>query len=221
MRSRLWNLAQLVSTFRAKRKQIYSRTFPGKKESFTFPKNFQLKKKKLHFSFQNAKTGNYFFKHYYVYIFVSNLYKCSNQIHCICLHFSYCNINYLKADIIGLCYSLTRYNIADSPYPTLMLKLVFDPPGYGWIGANYFHAWCPYVRLSVTKIKTSCNANVGARKIKYGATTDTFCEDNDHLLAVAWWVTLNSLDLLFYSDGRTDTICEIMTTYSVEALWDT
>ena len=29
------------------------------------------------------------------------------------------------------------------------------------------------------------------------ATTDTLCENNDNLLAGAWWVILNSVDLLF------------------------
>ena len=33
---------------------------------------------------------------------------------------------------------------------------------------------------------------------KIRPTTDTMREDNDHLLAVAWWVILNSLDLFFF-----------------------
>ena len=54
---------------------------------------------------------------------------------------------------------------------------VYDP-GHGRIGGHYFHALCP----SVTKIKMR-------------ATKDTMCENDDHLLAGAWWVTLKSSDL--------------------------
>ena len=52
-----------------------------------------------------------------------------------------------------------------------------------------------YVCSSVTKTKTHCKVNVGARKTKTRAKTETMCDDNDHLLAVAWWVIFNSLDL--------------------------
>ena len=63
----------------------------------------------------------------------------------------------------------------------------FDPPGHGRIGGHYFHAGCPYVRPSQNKnaMLTWCPEN------KIFATT----KDNDHLLAGAWWVILNSLDL--------------------------
>ena len=58
------------------------------------------------------------------------------------------------------------------------------------------------VRPSVTKTKMRYNSNIGARKTKR-STTDTICIDNDHLLAVAWWVTLKSPDLFYlYSDEK-------------------
>ena len=59
-------------------------------------------------------------------------------------------------------------------------KSVIDSPGHGRLGGHYFHAWCTSVRPS-QKQKRS--------------TADTMCEDNDRLLAVAWWVILNSLNL--------------------------
>ena len=46
----------------------------------------------------------------------------------------------------------------------------------------YFLWWCPFVRP----------------KNKIRATTDTMHENDDHLLAVAWWVILNSPDLYFF-----------------------
>ena len=65
----------------------------------------------------------------------------------------------------------------------MALKCIFAksiyPPGHGRIGGHYIHTGCPYVRVrtSVTK------------------TTYTMHENNDHLLAGAWWVTLKSSDL--------------------------
>ena len=61
-------------------------------------------------------------------------------------------------------------------------------PGHGRIDGHYFHTWCPYVRPSVTKTKTSQD--------KIRATTGAMLENNEKLLAVAWWVILNSPDLL-------------------------
>ena len=52
-----------------------------------------------------------------------------------------------------------------------------------------------YVRLS--EKQKHADANVGAQKTKH-ALRRTLCENNDHLLAGAWWVTLKSSDLLFY-----------------------
>ena len=48
------------------------------------------------------------------------------------------------------------------------------------------------VRPSVTKTKTRYNGNVKARENKIRVYMR---ENNDHLLAGAWWVILNSLDL--------------------------
>ena len=57
--------------------------------------------------------------------------------------------------------------------------------GHGRIGGHYFHSGCPYVRPSQKQIRT---------------TTDTIMhENNDHLLAGAWWVTLKSPDLYYVS----------------------
>ena len=63
-------------------------------------------------------------------------------------------------------------------------KGIFDPPGQCRIGGHYFRTWCPSVRPSITKTKSRCNGSVNSRKTK---TTDTMCENNDHLLTVAWW----------------------------------
>ena len=60
-----------------------------------------------------------------------------------------------------------------------------DPPGYGRTCGHYFHAWCPSVR----------------HKNEICATTDTMCKYYDQLLAVTWWVTLNSLDLFVFYLG--------------------
>ena len=72
-------------------------------------------------------------------------------------------------------------------------SLDIDPPGHSRIGGHYFHMWCPYVsmsvRLSVRKTKTHYNANV-----KY-AIQRAHKRENENLLAVAWWVILNSPDL--------------------------
>ena len=58
---------------------------------------------------------------------------------------------------------------------------IFDPPGR--IGGHYL-------------VSVRCNGNVGARITKYAL----------HLLAVAWWVILNSpdLSLIFLPDKRED-----------------
>ena len=61
------------------------------------------------------------------------------------------------------------------------LLFTIDPPGHSRIGGHYFHAWCPSVRPSQKQKR---------------AATDTMCEYNDRLLAVAWWVILNSPDFL-------------------------
>ena len=37
---------------------------------------------------------------------------------------------------------------------------LFDPKGHDRIGGHYFHTLCPSFRMSITKIKTSYNANV-------------------------------------------------------------
>ena len=50
---------------------------------------------------------------------------------------------------------------------------IFDPPSYGRIGGHYFRSLC----TCVTK-------------------TLNICENKDNLLAVAWWVILNSPNLL-------------------------
>ena len=55
-----------------------------------------------------------------------------------------------------------------------------DPPGHGRIGGHYFHTWCPYVR---PKNKKALQFRVPCVLI------------NGHLLAVAWRVIFNSLDL--------------------------
>ena len=84
------------------------------------------------------------------------------------------------------------------------LYLIFDPPGNGRIGGHYFHTWCPYVRPSQ---KWKC------------ATKDTMRENNDHLLAEAWWVTLKSciflfltlqtFGVLFFCTLHTSTKCQV------------
>ena len=65
-----------------------------------------------------------------------------------------------------------------------------DPSGHGGIGGHYFHAWS--VRPS-EKQKTLTLVS----KNKIFSTTDTMHANNDHLLVVAWWVILNSLELLY------------------------
>ena len=57
--------------------------------------------------------------------------------------------------------------------------MFIDPPGHGQIGGHYYHAGCPYVRPSQKQIH---------------ATTDTMHENNDHLLAGAWWITESYVD---------------------------
>ena len=76
---------------------------------------------------------------------------------------------------------------------------LFDPPGHGRIGGLYFHTWCPYVRTSVTKTKKETRYNAKRQRPvnKIRATTDIMREIIDNLLAVAWWVILNSTDLFF------------------------
>ena len=73
---------------------------------------------------------------------------------------------------------------------------LFDPSGLGRIGGHYFHAWCPYVR-TYEKTKLRYNPNVAARKTIYALRRTPCMKNNGHLLAGAWWVTLNSLD--FYT----------------------
>ena len=76
------------------------------------------------------------------------------------------------------------------------MEIIIDPPRpRGRIGGHYFHTGCrTYVRHK--------NTNAVQRKHwlpdnKTRATTDTMCVDYDHLLSVAWWVTLKSPDLYF------------------------
>ena len=52
------------------------------------------------------------------------------------------------------------------------------------------------VHMYVRK-KLRYNANVNGQENKIRATADTMCENDENLLAVAWWVILNSLDLFF------------------------
>ena len=91
----------------------------------------------------------------------------------------------LKGLISTLCCSLY----------TLIALLTHQ--GHGRIGGHYFHTGCPYVspfiHPSVTKTQTRYNASTGARKTKHVLRRTRL--DNDHLLAVAWWVTLKSPDL--------------------------
>ena len=61
--------------------------------------------------------------------------------------------------------------------------LPIDPPGHGRLGGHYFHTWCPSVRHKNTKTR-------------YNARVNTMRENNENLLAGAWWVILNSPDLL-------------------------
>ena len=74
----------------------------------------------------------------------------------------------------------------------------FGPPDNGRIYDHYFYTWCPSVRPSEKKTKTRCNANVFSRKTKYSLKMDNMHEDNDHLMAVAWWVIINLLNFVFY-----------------------
>ena len=86
-------------------------------------------------------------------------------------------------------YALCKF-INNTP---LNIIVLIDPPRpkpNRWSLFSRMVSVRPYVRK-----KTRCNANVGARENKIRAKTDTMCEDNDHLLAMAWWVILNSLDL--------------------------
>ena len=67
----------------------------------------------------------------------------------------------------------------------------FNPPGHCGIGGHHFHTWCPYVHHK--------NRNALQRsENKMLATKNTMRENNDHLLAGAWWVTLKSPDLFFH-----------------------
>ena len=75
---------------------------------------------------------------------------------------------------------------------------VVDAPGHGRIGGHYFHTWCPYVRTSVRPyVRTSVrpkNKNALQRLRKICDTMGAKREINENLLAVAWWVILNSPD---------------------------
>ena len=55
-----------------------------------------------------------------------------------------------------------------------------DPPGHGGIGGHYFHVGCPCVRHKIE------NA------LRTKRLTDTMHENNNRLLAGAWWVIFNS-----------------------------
>ena len=70
----------------------------------------------------------------------------------------------------------------------LNFEKLFDPPGHGRICGHYFHARCPYVRHKNKQTPVGGGAE--------NKTTDTMHENNDHLLATAWWVILKSHDLL-------------------------
>ena len=65
-----------------------------------------------------------------------------------------------------------------------------DPPSYatGW-SFFFTHGVCPHVRPSQKQ------ENVLQRQDKILATTGAMSENNENLLAVAWWVILNSPDL--------------------------
>ena len=88
-------------------------------------------------------------------------------------------------------------------------QLIIDPPGHGRIGGHYFTQVSvrtstrpsvrPPVRMYV-HVHTSVrhknkNANVGALKTKYALRMH---ENNDCLLAGAWWVIFNSPDFYFF-----------------------
>ena len=91
--------------------------------------------------------------------------------------------------------------------PLEMKDYIKTHQGHGRIGGHYFHAWCPYVRPKKQKHAATLTL-VPENKIR--ATTDTMCEDNDHLLVVAWWVILNSLDLYFSYSFRCLIACHIL-----------
>ena len=75
--------------------------------------------------------------------------------------------------------------------------LLLTHQGHGRIGGHYFHTGCPSVRPYVTKTITRYNTKHWRPENKRSDTTDTMCVDNDHLLAVAWWIT--RLVLYLYS----------------------
>ena len=68
-------------------------------------------------------------------------------------------------------------------------RISIGPSGHGRIGGHYFHTWCPYVT------KTNKRATTLTSIWPVNKTTDVLRENNENLLAVAWWVILNSPDL--------------------------
>ena len=77
-------------------------------------------------------------------------------------------------------------------------QCIFDPPR---LRPNRWSLFSHRVSVRPYKNKNALQHWRPENKIRF--ITDTMCVDNDHLLAVAWWVTLKSLDLfLSYSQGR-------------------
>ena len=70
-----------------------------------------------------------------------------------------------------------------------IFALLFDQPGLGLLGGHYFRIGCPYVHLSA---RTYASVRPSVTK-QYTRMR----ENNENLLAVAWWVILNSLGLSY------------------------
>ena len=86
----------------------------------------------------------------------------------------------------------SRWSVHLKGYPQILVSLyahscmIVDPPGHGH--GHYFQTWCPSVRHNNKKV-------LQRPENKIRITKDTRRENNDHLLAGAWWVTLESPDL--------------------------
>ena len=89
-----------------------------------------------------------------------------------------------------------------------LLYRIVDPPGHGRIGGHYFRAWCPYVRHKKQKRATTLTSRSGKQNNGH------MHENNDHLFAGAWWVTLKSHDLFYLNLNINDFVyrwegCEV------------
>ena len=73
-------------------------------------------------------------------------------------HFNPTMVKIIIAEILCLCAHLWN------SFPLFLNTSIIDPPVQGRIGGHYFHAWCPYVRLSQRQ-KTLYGANAKVTRL--------------------------------------------------------